>query len=448
MEHGIMEIITHLVFQLAVILILARVGGEVCERWLKQPAVLGELIVGMIIGPYALGGYLKVPGLGALFPPPEAGVMTNIPVSTELYAFAQVAVVILLFMAGLETDLPSFFRYAFPATMVAVGGVVFPFLFGAYTTVLFGYDTSIFGGKALFMGAIMTATSVGITARILSDIKKLDTPEGVTIMGGAVVDDVLGILILAVVVSLTARGVGQKFSGGEVAVIAAKAIGVWLGIMAVGLIFRKKISRFMEWFKSAGAALVIALSLCYFAAAIAEMFGLAMIIGAYAIGLAISDTPIAKLLVERLHSVYYALVPIFFVIMGMLVDFRSFKGALGFGLVITVLAIIGKVFGCAFPALAVGFNMRGSSRIGIGMLPRGEVALIIAGVGLARNVLVGDVGKTIFGCAVLMTMVTTLMAPIILVPLFQRGGSGRKHHEEIAPEQSAPPTTPSGDKNV
>ena len=270
---------------------------------------------------------------------------------------------------------------------------------------------------------------MGITARILSDIKKLDTPEGVTIMGGAVMDDVLGILILAVVVSLTARGVGQKFSGSEVALIATKAVGVWLGIMAVGLIFRKQISRFMEWFKSAGAAMVIALSLCYFAAAIAEMFGLAMIIGAYAIGLALSDTPIAKFLIEKLESVYYALVPIFFVIMGMMVDFRSFRGALGFGLVLTILAIISKVFGCSLPAMAVGFNMRGSARIGIGMLPRGEVALIIAGVGLAKNVLVGDVGRTIFGVAVLMTMVTTLMAPIILVPLFQKGGSGRRRPE-------------------
>jgi Kef-type K+ transport system membrane component KefB len=416
--------VTHLVLGLAVILMAAKVAGELTERFLKQPSVLGELIAGMIIGPHLLGG-VDLPLVGRLFHAP-AGTESFIPVSPELWAVAQVAAVILLFIAGLETDLRQFLRFAPQATLVALGGVVLPFVLGAYGAVLFGGASNILEPMPLFMGAVMTATSVGITARILADIQKINTPEGVTILAGAVVDDVLGILVLTVVVGVAAAG---GISTGTVAVVAAKAVGFWLGLTALGIAGSRYISRFLLAFRSAGASLALALGLAFLAAALAEEFGLAMIIGAYSIGLALSTTEVKEHLAEPLQAVGHALVPSFFVVMGMLVDFSAMGAALIFGVAITILAIIGKLAGCALPALAAGFNRTGAWRIGVGMLPRGEVALIVAGVGLSR----GIIGPDVFGVAILMTVVTTFLAPILLVPAFRSGGPGLRRPSVARP---------------
>ncbi len=416
---NVTEIVAHLVLQLSVILFAAKLGGELFERWFKQPGVLGELLAGVAIGPYALGG-VPLPLLGPLFGlAGEAGHVSVIPVSTELWAVAQIGAVILLFFAGLETDFNLFFRYGGPAFIVATGGVILPFLFGDLATVAFGLATGPLDPVALFMGAIMTATSVGITARVLGDIHKLDTPEGVTILAGAVIDDVLGIIVLAIVVSLGASG---DVSIGNIALIGGKAMGFWLGLTAVGILLSRWISRFLAGFQSAGAALALALAIAFLSAALAEGFGLAMIIGAYSIGLALSRTEIAQTLREPMEAVFHAFVPIFFVVMGMLVNFAAMAPVLVFGLVISLLAIIGKIAGCGLPALGLGFNKWGATRVGLGMMPRGEVALIVAGLGLSRGV----IGSDVFGVSIMMTFITTVLAPVVLVPAFQTGGLGRR----------------------
>ncbi len=416
---NVTELVAHLVLQLSVILFAAKLAGELFERWLKQPSVLGELLAGVVIGPFALGG-MNLPLVGALFGHSTATEgISVIPVSNELWAVAQIGAVILLFYAGLETDFNLFFRYSGPAFTTALGGVILPFLFGDLATVLFGVAAGPLDPVALFMGAIMTATSVGITARVLGDIRKLDTAEGVTILAGAVIDDVLGIIVLAIVVSLGASG---DVSLGNIALVAGKAMGFWLGLMAVGILLSGWISRFLSWFNSAGAALALALAIAFLSAALAETFGLAMIIGAYSIGLALSNSEIADTLREPMESLYHSLVPIFFVVMGMLVDFQAMGAVLLFGLTISLLAIIGKIIGCGLPALAVGFNRWGAGRIGVGMMPRGEVALIVAGVGLSRAIIQPD----IFGVSIMMTFITTVLAPLALVPIFQRGGPGTR----------------------
>jgi len=403
------------VLQLGVIILAAKLCGEFVERVFKQPGVLGELAAGVIIGPYALGGLIHLPGMQtALFAVHQG---SDLPVSNELWAMAQFGAVILLFMAGLETDLQSFLKYAGPATIIAMGGVILPFVLGVVSTVWMGHADSYMSGTALFVGAIMVATSVGITARVLSDIKELDTPEGVTILGAAVVDDVLGIMVLAVVVGLERTG---TFSAASAGLTFLKAGGFYVVFMALGLAFSRHIAAFLDWFKSRGATVGVAASLAFLAAAVAEMFGLAMIIGAYAMGLVLSDTKLKHYLEESLQGIYYVLVPVFFCVLGMLVDVRAMSAALAFGLVLTLLAIVSKIIGCGLPALGVGFNGRGAWRIGIGMLPRGEVALIVAGVGIAEGV----IDEAVFGVAILMTIVTTMLAPVILVPAFQRGGGG------------------------
>lgn len=413
------EALVHFTLQIAVILLVAKLFGEIFEK-LGQSSVLGELIAGMAIGPYALGA-VDLPFIGPLFPLAHqiGGQASNIPVSPELYMFAQLGAIILLFLVGLETDAKRFMKYGLRSLGIAIGGVVLPFLFGAYATVLFGFASSIMDGTALFIGAIMTATSVGITARVLSDMYKLDTPEGVSILAAAVIDDVVGILILALVLSMAGSEGEVAISWGIIGFIALKALGFIGVVTALGIIFGKKLSNFL--LKLQGKTYVaVATAICFLIAALAEEFGLAMIIGAYLAGILLSVTEIGKELEEKLAWVSYIIVPVFFAVMGMLVDFKAMLPALGFGLVITVLAIIGKVFGSGIPALFSGFNKLGAWRIGFGMLPRGEVALIVAGIGLSA----GIINQQIFGVSILMTIITTLMAPLVLVPLFKKDKSG------------------------
>ncbi len=420
MEQSVTEIAVTLVYQLALILVAAKLGGELCVRYLKVPPVLGELGAGILIGPFALGG-LTIGTFGPVFPVPvvAAAAPTGLPISHELYSFAQVAAIVLLFMAGLQTDLKQFLKYAGPAFLVATGGVILPFFLGDWATVLFGFAHGIGDPKALFMGAALTATSVGITARVLGDLRRLDSPEGVTVIAAAVVDDVLGILVLTVVVAISGSG---SVSLAKLGFIGAKALGFWVGLTGAGILLSKPISRLLESFRVSGAEVALSLALTFLAAGLAETVGLAMIIGAYSIGLALSATTLARRLNDPMTGVYHALVPVFFVVMGMLVDISAVQGSLVFGLVVTLLAIVGKVFGCGIPALATGFNLLGASRVGFGMLPRGEVALIIAGIGLAYGVIDTD----LFGVVILMTVATTVVAPILLVPLFRIDGTGRR----------------------
>ena len=448
-ESSVLEAVTHLVIQLCVILILAKLGGEIFTRYLKLPAVIGELMVGVAIGPYALGNLINlstiIPGsdLGLLFAKPE---VPTEAISSELFSISEIAVIVLLFFVGLETNLGQFMRYAKPGSVIALGGVVVPFILGVFATIAFGYADSIGSAEALFMGAAMTATSVGITARVLSERKKLATPEGVTIMAAAVIDDILGILILTLAVGVADTG---AVSVTDILIVGGKAAGflvVWFG---GGLLISKYVSKFILSLKVTGAAIAISFGIALLSSGLAESFGLAFIIGAYAAGLALSGTKLAQVLAHHppgseedehrsdppfvvLHD---ALVPIFFVVQGMQVDVSLFGGVIVFGLVLSGLAIVSKVFGSGIPAMGLGFNTLGSARIGFGMLPRGEVALIIAGIGLSKGVIGGE----LFGVTVFMTIVTTLMAPLVLQPLFSRDKVGMRSafQESIMPHALA-----------
>ena len=413
------QIVITLLIQLSVIIAAAKFAGEITARFLKLPTVLAELGIGVLIGPFALGA-LPIPGFGPLFPVSLInGIPAAIPVSSELFAIAQIGSVILLFAIGLETNLRQFLKYAGPATAVALGGIILPFALGSGATVLFGFANSFLSSEALFMGAIMTATSVGITARVLADLKSLDRPEGVTILAAAVVDDVLGILVLTVVVGASAA---SSFSAGALGIVAIKAVGFWLGLTAIGIWAAPYIERLINKFHTEGTGLVITLSLAFLAAGAAELAGLAFIIGAFSVGLALSATELAHKVEKELSSIIQFVVPIFFVVMGMLVDVSSMMNAVVFGIVLSVLAILSKLLGSGALALVTGFNLLGSTRIGVGMIPRGEVALIIAGIGLSQ----GIIGQNLFGVSIMMTIITTLIAPIILVPLLKNDHSGTR----------------------
>ena len=423
------HMMTTLVLQLAVIVIAARSLGFLFPKFLKQPRVLGELMAGMIIGPYALGA-ITLPLLNQpLFPKLE----TVIPVSPELYGIAVVASIVLLFLAGLETDLPTFLKFSHIGTLVGLGGVVVSFFLGDMVAVLLlpGVD-SFMHPTALFLGTLSTATSVGITARILSEKRKLSSPEGVTILAGAVLDDVIGIVILAVVVGIVKISQsGGQVNWGQIGFIALKAFGFWLVLTILGILFAKKISRTLKWLRSNDAMAGMALGLALFFSGLAEMAGLAMIIGAYVVGLSLSQTDMANELRERLHGVYQFLVPVFFCVMGMMVNFVALKGILLFGLVYAASAILAKLIGCGIPALLAGFNLKGAFRIGAGMLPRGEVTLIIAGIGLSS----GAIGQDMFGVAIMTLLIASVIAPPLLIKSFD-GGTGLRNQKLVKEDEA------------
>ncbi len=346
---------------------------------------------------------------------------TTLPVTPELYGFAIVASIILLFSAGLETDLPTFLRFSGKGSLVGFGGVILSFVLGDLITVLFFDDVVHFmDPKALFLGTLSTATSVGITARILSERRKMSSPEGVTILAAAVLDDVIGIILLAVVVGVVkVETSGTGVPWGEIGIIALKAFGFWLISTVIGIIVAPRLAKNLKRFKSMDMIAIISFGFALFMSGLSEMAGLAMIIGAYVIGLALSQTDVAHETRERLLGIYNFFVPIFFTIMGMMVNFEAMKGVLVFGLLYTAAAFAGKIFGCGIPALAAGFNIKGAMRIGAGMLPRGEVTLIIAGIGLSSGV----IGQDMFGVAIMTLLAASIIAPPYLIKTFQ-GGSG------------------------
>lgn len=415
-----------LAIQLGIIIFAARFFGTLFKKFLKLPSVLGELFAGIIIGSHLLGG-IAIPG----FPHGIFGLAPGTPfaVSTELYGVASIASIILLFLAGLETDVSMFMRFSVTGSMVGIGGVIFSFILGDLTAVVLSHlisptPISFMDPTALFLGTISTATSVGITARILSEKRKMDSPEGVSILAGAVIDDVLGIVLLAIVLGIaTVQKSGGGVEWGKIGMIAVKAIGFWLVATALGMIFARKIGRFLKRF-GAGSIASLALGSALLLAGLSEMAGLAMIIGAYIMGLSLSQTDLSHELQEKLSGVYHFFVPVFFAVMGMLVDFSAFSSwsVVLFSLVYSAIAIIAKIAGGGLPSLLMGFNSRGALRIGLGMVPRGEVALIVAGIGLSAGV----IPNAVFGIAVMMTLLTTLVSPPALEAAFRSPARGTR----------------------
>ncbi|MBU2266099.1 MAG: cation:proton antiporter [Candidatus Omnitrophica bacterium] len=414
METDLISRMAMLVFQLGVIVFAAWAGGKLFKK-LKFPVVLGELIAGVIIGPYLLGS-LPVWGFSqGLFP-----LFEGFPVSAELYGFTTVASIILLFLVGVETDIETFLRSSLGGLFVGAFGVFFSFILGDLAGVLcsryiFGVTYGFTHPIPLFLGVISTATSVGITARILSENRKLDSPDGVTIISAAVIDDVLGIIALAIIIGIAKS---HQVQWRQVAYISLKAIGIWLGFTVLGLVFSRKISNVLKKFKDQGSISIMSLALTFIVAGIFEKSGLAMIIGAYVMGLSVSRMDLSFTVQANLSILRRFFVPIFFCVMGMLVNVNQMFSwaSLTFGMIYVVFAVLGKFVGCGLPALLLNFNARGAVNIGLGMVPRGEVALIIAGIGIASGIIPHEV----FSIAVMMTFITTLIPPPILARRFSK----------------------------
>ncbi len=420
MTHRMME----LAMQVGAIIFAARMGNLLFSK-LHLPSVLGELTAGIIIGPFALGRVWD----SWIF---QSFANSPVGVSPELYGLCTVASIVLLFLVGAETDLRMFMRYSAVGSLVGIGGVLLSYITGAAVGVyVIGLEWT--DPTSILMGVMSTATSVSITARILSERRKLDSQEGVTILAGAVIDDVLGIIMLAIGMGMiAAKQSGGSVSWAHISGIAIRSFGVWLGATAFGIFISHTLARLLKPCGSHGEVAVLTLGLALMVGGLFEQVHLAMIIGAYVTGLSFSRTEMGIMIQEKLHGLYQFLVPIFFVVMGMMVDVTEFMNpsVLIAGVIYTVIAILAKIIGCGLPTLLFGFTPMGALRVGLGMVPRGEVALIIAGIAAANG------HNEVLGVAILMTLLTTLISPPLLVLAFNNKIRGHRKEED----QDAAPT--------
>ena len=393
---------------IAVMLIIAKLVGEVFER-LRQPAVLGELFAGILLGNLVLLGFTRAESL-----------KTNETVA----ALAEFGVIILLFEVGLESDLKEMMEVGWSSLLVAILGVLAPFLLGWVVSAYLIPDEHRLAHT--FIGATLCATSVGITARVFKDLGKLNTREARIILGAAVLDDVLGLLILAIVAgAIKASASGASLAMFDVALIAVKSFAFLIGSIAIGQLLMPRLLHGAGRFETRGVLLTLAISFCLLLAWAAAKVGLAPIVGAFAAGLILDEVhykPSGDRKERNLHDllqpVSTVLVPIFFVLMGLKVDLRLFThvNILGLAAALTIAAIVGKQI------CGLGVVERGVNRIavGFGMIPRGEVGLIFAGIGAtlmlptASGENVPVISSAIFGAVVIMVIITTLITPITL----------------------------------
>ncbi|MCA1619432.1 MAG: cation:proton antiporter [Acidobacteria bacterium] len=399
---------------LALIFAVAKIGGEVFER-LNQPAVLGELMAGMAVGALALAG---VGGVEALRTHAVIG------------ALAELGVIILLFEVGLESNITEMLEVGWSSLLVAILGVVVPFFLGWGVSYYFmpAEPTLVH----VFIGATLCATSVGITARVLRDMGRLQTREARIVLGAAVIDDVMGLLILAVVSgAIRASAAGQALAVSDVARIAGASVAFLVGAIAVGHFVVPHLFRGAGRFRSSGMLLALSLAFCFLLAWAAAAVGLAPIVGAFAAGLVLDEAHFEVFsaggergLHDLLAPVSAMLVPVFFVLMGMKVDLSAFARweLLGFAAVLTAAAVVGKQV-CSLGVLERGVNRLS---VGLGMIPRGEVGLIFAGIGAALTLPDASgapqpvIGPATFGAVVIMVIVTTLVTPPALKWSLQR----------------------------
>ena len=381
-----MHDMTSILFGLFIVYVAALIGAEIAGR-LKLPAVVGEIAAGCIIGPSALGW---------------------ITITEPLQVLAEIGAVLLLFSVGLETRVGELRKVGKAAGMVGVLGVIVPFVLGGAWAHYAGFETA----KALFIAAAFVATSAGITARVLQDMKVLDRMESKVILGAAVIDDILAMLLLGVVTALQGGAIDLPKLG----VVMLQAVGFVIVIALVGTKVMRKKSGMMDKPVSPHSALSISLALCLGLAACASEIGLAAIIGAFLAGMVLAESQQRHALEEQTKPIMAFLVPFFFVVTGAQVDVGELASwpVLGTLAVVTLLAVVSKLVGCGLGAWSLG--KKSALIVGVGMVPRGEVGIIVASLGLEAGIFTGST----YAIIIAMSLLTSVIAPPVLKQLLAK----------------------------
>jgi Kef-type K+ transport system membrane component KefB len=386
MHHG-----TEILLTLFAIFVAAQVGAEIAQR-LKLPGVVGEIVAGCVIGPSALG----------LIQPDQ--ILTVTPISV----LAELGVVFLLFSVGLETRLEELGKVGRSAFLVGVLGVLVPFGAGA----LWAHGSGFEWAKSMFVAAAFVATSAGITARVLQELGVLSRIESRVILGAAVIDDILAMLLLGVVISIQ----GGSVNVGSLLFVLLQATGFVAVIAWVGTRLMRKRSHWLDGPVNPESPLTIALAICLGLAYLSTEFGLAAIIGAFLAGMIASEMHQRDELEHQMRPLLALLTPFFFVVTGAKIDLSVFASAEALWMLLfaTLIAIASKLVGGFLGALSLG--RRGATIVGVGMIPRGEVGVVIASLGLAAGVFTNQ----IYAVIVAMSLLTSIVTPPFLALLFKR----------------------------
>jgi len=389
-------IILRLLLGISLLIIFARIIGTLIGK-LGYPEVIGEVIGGILFGPFLIGGFL--------------GIIYHEDVLNPVYqVFYLLGAIIILFSAGLEHTFKEIIKTGPLASMVATGGVVLPFFLGYYSTLFLGYNITV----AMIIGATLTATSVAITVRILEDLGKQTTEEAKIIINAAIIDDVLAIAVLAIVVSIVAKGgIVEPL---DVIINSLIVLGLWIIILVTSVFTVPRIVNIRKLHESEGIVENLAIAIAISLALLTTFLGLSPILGGFIAGVALAETKIIKRIRDYVHELKLIFGPFFFATIGALFDVTQiFNLNYIFFILLLFVAILGKLFGCGIPVLLFKKNFKNSMIVGSGMVPRGEVGLVIAAFAFTQGIYTGD----IYASLIIIVMITTILGPIFLKSLYK-----------------------------
>ena len=383
----------HVIISLGILLFAAKLMAELFHV-IKLPIVLGELLAGIIVGPFALGALPLVDG--------EPLVVLD----ETIRHIGEIAAVVILFIAGLEITPREFLRGGAAAFTVGSLGVVVPFFAGYYAFTAFGIEAL----QSILIATALTATSIAISIQVLTELGKMQSREARLILGAAIVDDILAIAILSVVVTMVQTG-NTEPAIFDIILLIIQVLGTFAAILIVSVLLIPRILHTERLWKSKGSLEGIVTAAFFAAAGIAAFLGLSPIVGAFAIGMAVASTRIIKQVHEYVDKLQIIFAPLFFAIIGAQVDLRGVNiDVLFLAGIIIAIAVVTKLIGCGLPSLLFLKNKARSMRVGIGMVSRGEVGLIVAGVGVSSGALTSN----IYTAVIIMVAATTIITPIWL----------------------------------
>lgn len=388
------------IIDISILIAFAKVLAGALARF-QLPEVLGELFAGIILGPFAFGS-LQIGG--------EPLVVLN----EHVQAFGEIGAILILFVAGLEVGFGQFKALRNQSLVIGVSGVIIPFLFGLFITLASPLPPTDLPG-ALVVAAALTATSIAITMRTLEELGALNSIEGRLMINAAVIDDVLGLIVLSIVVSIITTGVTPSPVGAIWVIL--RTLGLWLALLVSVVYVGSRLLTYSRKWSVSGTIEVAATALCFGSAVLSAAIGLHPIVGAFSAGMAIAESRVLAQVREYISKVTLVFSPIFFAVIGARLNLWSLGLMSIYGMLLMLaIAIATKVIGCGIPAILVTRNRRSGMTVGVGMISRGEVGLIVAGIGLTTGAITQDVYAQI----VAMAIITTIVTPILLRHIFRR----------------------------
>ena len=398
MEQQETELI-HVLISLSVLLFAAKLFAELFNK-IRLPGVLGELLAGIIIGPFALGSIPIFDGKPLVI------------LNETVRQIGELAGIVILFIAGLEITPREFLRGGAASFTIGALGVIVPFFLGYYVFTIFGLE----GLQSILIATALTATSVAITVRVLTELGKMQTREAKIILGAAIVDDILAIAVLSVVLTMVQTG-NMDPNIFDIMFLILKILGIFAALLIGTIIIIPRIVNSERLWKARGSVEGIVTASFFGASAIAAAVGLSPIVGAFSVGMAVASTKIIKRVEDYVDKLEIIFAPLFFAIIGAQVNLTGINlDVLFLSAIIIVVAIFSKLAGCGLPALVFLRNRSKAMKVGIGMISRGEVGLIVAGIGVTSGVLSSNIYTTV----IIMVAITTLITPVWLKKAYSK----------------------------